>query len=328
MSDDLEARYRRALRWYPDSWRRRHADAVVGILLDRAEQEGRSAPARGEALDLAVQGSAARLPLVVPRDVRAGAATLALGYGTVFAALQFWSNWWAPLSSGRRYLREQAPSVSTFGPFLSPGVVLAALWVLALALVLAGAVRSARVLLVASAVVAAILPTVNGWIGGWDGPSTTNLLFLGFAALIAASAAPRRRALLVGVPFWALLLVGVFGWNAMLVPDFPSDRQFWLVFAARIPPAVMVVALTVVAMVLLLARRTAAIPVFAIAAAPWVCGWYVATIRDNPAGALSWGVAAVFAVAAAAAVAIGLRRAGVRVSIENRPTPPKGRAPS
>lgn len=40
----LEIRYRQALRWYPRSWRAANADAVVGVLLDVADAEGRAAP--------------------------------------------------------------------------------------------------------------------------------------------------------------------------------------------------------------------------------------------------------------------------------------------
>lgn len=33
----LEARYRAALRFYPESWRLENEEAVIGTLLDRAE---------------------------------------------------------------------------------------------------------------------------------------------------------------------------------------------------------------------------------------------------------------------------------------------------
>ena len=78
---ELEARYRAALRWYPESWRRRNADAVVGMLLDGADHDGRTVPAPGELTDLALRGLAARSAVVLPAAVRSGAATLAFGYG-------------------------------------------------------------------------------------------------------------------------------------------------------------------------------------------------------------------------------------------------------
>ncbi|WP_025157609.1 hypothetical protein [Leifsonia aquatica] len=318
MSRELETTYRRALRWYPATWRARNADALLSMLLDRAEGEGRSAPAPGELFDLAVHGMGARLEAVLPRNVRSGAATLALGYGAVFSVFQLWTSWWAPLSPGTAWLRSQAPDVNTFGPFLSPGVVLTALWVLALALALTGATRSARVLLLVSAACAALLPTINAVVPGWDGPSTTNLLFFGLSALIAASAPSRRGMLVIGLPAWILLFVGLAAANRMLIPDYPYDRQFWIIFAARIPPSVLVASLALIVVLLLLARKPAAVPVFAIAVTPWVGCWYAATLSDNPSGALSWGIAGAFALVVLVLVALGLRRAGLRVSIERR----------
>jgi hypothetical protein len=313
---DLERRYRAALRWYPESWRRRNADAVLGTLLDGAEHDGRSRPARGELLDLAFRGASARLTAFLPAGIRSRAAALAFGSGLAFALIAFWSSWWAPLSRYRATLRAEAPDVSSFGPFLSPGVLIAALWAAALVLLLLGAGRSSRIVLVASAAVALLLPSVNALVIGWDGPSSTNLVFFALASLLAASAPPHRRTLLVGLPFWIVLFTGVYAWNAMLTSDQPSDRQFWYVFAARVPPSLMVAVLILTAVALLLLRRPAGVVVFGLAALPRVAGWYLATIRDNPAGAVSWGIVAVFAVVVFAVLVFALRRSGIRITMD------------
>ncbi|QNE35857.1 hypothetical protein [Leifsonia shinshuensis] len=318
MTQDLEARYRAALRWYPQSWRRRNADAVVGMLLDGADHGGRTVPAAGELTDLALRGLAARIAVVLPEGVRSGAATLAFGYGFAFSLIMFWSSWWAPLSRYRSSFREAAPDVVTFGPFLSPGVLLTGIWTAAFILVLTGAGRAPRAVLAASGLVAVLLPCVNALVPGWDGPSATNLVFFALAGFLAASAPPKRRGLIVGVPLWILLFVGVYAWNAMLVPDMPSDRQFWYIFGARVPPSVMVALLIAIAVVLLLLRRPAAVAVFALAVTPWLAGWYLAVIRDNPAGAVSWGAAALFVVVVAAVVVFALRRSGIRITMETR----------
>ncbi|MCI0159295.1 hypothetical protein KNO15_21555 [Leifsonia shinshuensis] len=316
MTRELEARYRTALRWYPESWRQRNADAVLGMLLDGADHDGRTEPAPGERADLAFRGLAERAAVVLPAGVRSGAATLAFGYGLAFSLIAFWSSWWAPLSRYRSWLRGTTPDVSTFGPFLSPGVVLTVLWSAALVLFLLGSGRASRVILVVSGVVAILLPSVNAIVPGWDGPSATNLVFFALAAFVAASAAPARRALAIGVPLWILLFVGVYAWNAMLMPDVPSDRQFWYVFAARVPPSVLVALLILAAIVLLLLRRPGAVGMFALAAVPWTAGWYLATIRDNPAGAAGWALAAGLACAVGAVLLVALRRSGVRIVLE------------
>jgi hypothetical protein len=64
--NDLERRYRAALRWYSRSWRRSHGDALLDTLLTGAEAEGRSRPARRERVDLAVRGSVERLAGLTP----------------------------------------------------------------------------------------------------------------------------------------------------------------------------------------------------------------------------------------------------------------------
>ena len=56
-----EQRYRRLLRWYPRSWRARHGEALLGIMLDEAEALGRSLPSVGQRWSVFVHGMGTRL---------------------------------------------------------------------------------------------------------------------------------------------------------------------------------------------------------------------------------------------------------------------------
>lgn len=62
----LERRYRVAMRWYPASWRRAHADALLGTLLDRADNEGRTQPTAAELHNLALVGLCKRVAMTLP----------------------------------------------------------------------------------------------------------------------------------------------------------------------------------------------------------------------------------------------------------------------
>ena len=75
----LERTYRNALHWYPHRWRAQHEEALLGILLDQAEEEGRTQMTTAERRNLTRHGLARRLsPILL-------VALLILG---VLAALQ------------------------------------------------------------------------------------------------------------------------------------------------------------------------------------------------------------------------------------------------
>lgn len=61
MSNQLEQQYRHALRWYPRRWRARHQAALLGILLDQAEAEGRTHMSTADRSNLTRHGLAHRL---------------------------------------------------------------------------------------------------------------------------------------------------------------------------------------------------------------------------------------------------------------------------
>jgi hypothetical protein len=76
---ELERTYRNALHWYPHRWRAQHEDALLGILLDQAEEEGRDHMTTAERRNLTRRELSRRLsPILL-------VALLILG---VLAALQ------------------------------------------------------------------------------------------------------------------------------------------------------------------------------------------------------------------------------------------------
>lgn len=139
---ELERRYRHALRWYPTAWRSQNGDVAVGTLLDLAEKEGRTRPARAEIVSLAAHGFAERvrtLPLALSVDVRARVSTAALGTGaaaSLTAVMQLESRSLPEALAGFDFAR--------FGPFLSPAIIVYLAWLVAFLLALGGLPRAAR----------------------------------------------------------------------------------------------------------------------------------------------------------------------------------------
>lgn len=56
-----DAAYRRLLTWYPKPWREAHGEALLGVMLDAAEAEGRDRPTAAERQSAAAHGLGARL---------------------------------------------------------------------------------------------------------------------------------------------------------------------------------------------------------------------------------------------------------------------------
>ncbi|WP_405375219.1 MULTISPECIES: hypothetical protein [unclassified Microbacterium] len=87
MSGDIEARYRRLLRWYPRRWRRENGDVLVATALDEAQRTGRSSPTPGERWAAAVHGTGARLDRRLARAV----AVVALVLGALAGVTMTWA---------------------------------------------------------------------------------------------------------------------------------------------------------------------------------------------------------------------------------------------
>ena len=233
MSGDLEGAYRRAMRWYPRQWREEHEEAMIGTLLDVANDQGQGAPPFSERLNLISNGLGARFGLYLPAGLRSWIASFALGTGTAFALVYFVAQDWMPWVP----LKTHAIG-PTFGPFESPAVLISLVWavafvaalvrrtfVLRISLGLAAAGSAAAVAFAASE--PPFLPT---------NPDRTTFVLLTGLALVALIGVPAgRRGLLASASLWSIGLAmtlavtyrldrtaiggpGWYDWN---------DRLFW-----------------------------------------------------------------------------------------------------
>ena len=206
---DLEQTYRAALRWYPKDWRRRNEDAVLGTLLDGADDEKRHAPAAGELANLRGSAILTRLgPLGrIPARVRDRTAALAFSMagGIAIAAL-------VALALQRPTLSPQfVRLLPSTGPFLGVGFIYWGVLMLALVAGLVGSKWIARGIAVASIVVAIVLrlSAANRFLD--HAPTTTTIIFI--AALTALSfvgnpfgSARGRTWIAVGAASWATFI--------------------------------------------------------------------------------------------------------------------------
>jgi hypothetical protein len=190
MTRDLEQQYRRLLRWYPRQWRIANGEALLGTVLDAAEDEQRSTILGSEARGFASAGIRARADLIVMQPVRDAAATVALSMGAGGAVIAFLVSSWAPW--GGQYALG-GPRVQV-GPFNDFGPVLAALWVAALVAALAGRWQLGRIAVLLAALVSIVMPYLADAIGlpsaSWD---RATLFYSMTAALLAAAGTPRTR---------------------------------------------------------------------------------------------------------------------------------------
>lgn len=321
----LESRYRRALRWYPKTWRAANEDVVVSTLLDVAEAENRSAPTFRERLDLARNGVAARLGVYLPYWLRSGVASVALATGTAYAAIYFLFHTWAPWTQAaggpEALLAYFHPELRFFGPFVNPGVVLCAIWALAFVLAVAGRTAWARAILVLSIAIAVAMPAVIASSGATMlGPTSTNLGFLAVLALLGLAGGPANRTRLVsGTAGILLVLIGVYSYHGAFGSAYLDDRFFWR-FAANVPNLTVLITVALgAAVVLAFARRGRAGAILAISTLPWCAVWFVWYFEESRDGAqglfLVAGIVAVLAIGMAAL----LRWGGITVSITRRP---------
>ena len=195
----LEARYRRALNWYPKAWRAQNGEAILGVLMDGAE--GRTQPRAGDIVNLAANGLLTRLaPLadIVPRGVRDAASSLALGFGfgltITMLVMQEWAPW-APTST--MYYPEPAslePVASPMvGPFSGWGALLYLTWIIGGLFFAAGKVHMGRWTLVATIPGSVALVLLAGNTNGWSRPPTLALAVLLSLVVIVAAGRPLQR---------------------------------------------------------------------------------------------------------------------------------------
>ncbi|PPH52638.1 hypothetical protein C5C49_08515 [Rathayibacter sp. AY1E2] len=204
--------FRRALRWYPPTWRARHGEVLLGILLDEADDAGRSRPTRGQRITLAIGGMRHRFRSDAGRSP---AAIIPLALVTAFFLFYLTVNW----SPGISY-------PGAIGSFTNPSVFAGAAFGVALALAVAGRTGAARVtaLLASTAeLVIALVSASEGWLG--PGLSTAAPI----AALGLLTALPWRGRtttaisvlVLIGLP---LLLIGVEVLGATVFSAYPTLR--------------------------------------------------------------------------------------------------------
>jgi hypothetical protein len=252
--NDLETTYRDALRWYPMRWRTANEDAVIGTLLDKADDESRETPARGELADLRRSAFRARftgLVGVVPAAVRDRSAIVALGLGfSIGAAGLAWSI--------RQFLVIQSVIDSRFTEvgLVDVGFIVYVIWIAAFVTGLFGARRTSMAL-VASSIPVSIAADVIGYFARfWGSPGAVTLTFLGLLGIVYLAGAPRPRAALrrqiaaVGLGFLAVyyLIVwagarGYWGNGALGVDSFWGEFAVWLTFLGL--PAVIVASIIV-----------------------------------------------------------------------------------
>jgi hypothetical protein len=281
VSAALESRYRAALRWYPRSWRAANADAIVGVMLDQAEAEGRVVPSRGELRDLAGSAIRTRIESVAPRAVRDRVAAVALAIGTAYALVMLIGAEWAPFATSgpaNQWMLPddgsswREPSSVGFGPFASALVIVYALWIVAFVLVLLRLARAATALLLLT------IP-VLGWVRGVRlddiavlQPTTFVMILTALIAVLASVGRPARvgRAvlpLLVGVVVALALVVMTWGGRSPLY----EGRLSPVGAASAILDAPGFALILLLAAIVLVIRRQRAWAVAAlVSAAPWL----------------------------------------------------------
>lgn len=310
--NDLETRYRSALRWYPKPWRDAHQDAVIGTLMDRAEQEERATPRAGEILNLWAHGLAARtrrLPGLVKPTVRDRASTAALALGTVIAVYAIMV---LEADPDRYPFSELRGAIPTFGPFTSTLVVVYAVWVIALVLALAGATLAARLTVLATIPLTVAARLVSDGTGLEMRPTWTFLGLLMMLALLAAAGRPvaDRR----GVPWAAISLtlgVVLIGFLHLVSPGHYSFQDpTWIEMPVLVTWSPIAVGALAAALFLFGARDWAGVAL--LIGAPWAA---VAIFGDSPDTLRDGAILAVVAALGALAPVAVLRVLGFRVRI-------------
>ncbi|HEX3679751.1 MAG TPA: hypothetical protein VHU90_08525 [Galbitalea sp.] len=319
---DLDQRYRRAIRWYPRSWRAANEDALVGALLDRAEDEGRTVPAAGELSNLwrsAIQTRLGIFGRLIPSAARANAAIITLGIGISIstAGVYFGGIGWATLD-GSYY---QYFSFGILLHSLLSGQFIYVIWLAVLVVALLGLKRTARTLLAASILLSVVWSVIAQAIGLYGHPSSISIGFVDLLALIAlpglvSTSARRRRSLAISAAIFTLLLWSVYllrsygggywGNGATNIDYFWAPLAVWLIFVG-IPLALLL------AIVFARLRRPAVAGGILFAGVPLI---YLSLFAVGNRSNAMEVAGIVIAVLVAIALAIGLLRLlGLRIHI-------------
>lgn len=236
---DAEARYRRALRWYPASWREANEDVVLSTLLDVADAERREAPTPRERTDLALHGIRISLERGLPRSTRDRASALALGMGAALAAvyLLFFELDGLPGSAARAAKVELmfGPGGAVgWGPFASAAAVVMVAWIVALVAGMLGGRRVMLAALVVSVVASGVVLAAGEASWAVQRPSVMTLGVLVGLATVAALGDPGRTARRVG---WTAIsaVVALAAIVGLMLPTFwsasPPPGRYLLVLS-------------------------------------------------------------------------------------------------
>lgn len=180
--------FSRLLRVYPRPWRDAHGAALLGVMLDVADAEGRDRPTAREGMAVVRHAARTWVDAGADRLRRSGtAASLtsigggALVLGSTLSALSLLFGEWF---GGVDLLWGDDFHAAPFGPFPSSGPMLYVLWFVALGAFLAGASRVARLALALAAVGGPVLYVVSD-VAGVGRPPVLLLATLTIFALTA-----------------------------------------------------------------------------------------------------------------------------------------------
>jgi hypothetical protein len=307
-----EDRYRRALRWYPATWRTANEEAVLATLLDAADDSpvDRS---RAQVRNLRAEALSMRFGMMLPHAPRQRVAISALASGTAFALVYFWFQ--------SRVSSAPTPAdfavTTSFGPFENSGVVLAALWTLAFVSAMICHRAMTREFLVASLAATVALPIAAAVGGaGWAAPSATNLALLAALNLLALLGTPTSRPRLgITALAWLAGLVAVHAVNGPVASS--SDRYLWQSVVADAPLVAFIgaAAILLAAVVAQLSGRPGSSAAVLLSSAPWVGAWALASSDGN----LDTLVFVAFGCLAALLVLLAalqlIARTGIRISM-------------
>jgi hypothetical protein len=192
---------------YPAAWRKKNEEAIVAVLMDEDDAEGRVASTLSSRLALIAAGLYERF--IAPERLSR------VGLGALFLAVVY-SVWYLGVITW-------APGITypgTFGPFSNPSVIVGGMLVVALVLALLSRGRTARfiaLLSVPAIILIGILSSVHSWLG----PSVPAVVI--FAGLSLAAASPLRSASDAGRVAGALVLVLVGSFLISLLRTYHFD---------------------------------------------------------------------------------------------------------
>ncbi|WP_066517418.1 hypothetical protein [Curtobacterium ammoniigenes] len=278
----IAVEYRAWSRWYPQAWRAANGAAMLGTFLDLADAEGRDRLTGVDKRSLVRGGLVARLDAVIPAAVRDGASTALVALLAAFSLFTGVVDEWAPWARASRqvWLTTAFPDPSrsehlTFGPFLSPFVVAAAMVLAAFVAALVSAEQLYRLALAAAVVVGLITAAMGHFgLGHWiwlRGEPSLFVAVLSAIGLVGRRPAPNRLFITTAAWFVAFLVAAfVSGTGAS---SFASGRtgagDFFFVVVGDGASTVGVLLAMIVALGCFLAHRRALGAVIIMATLPF-----------------------------------------------------------